>query len=146
MKIHFNTEQYRENFPFERYSLCQRLILMDHLTRDPGAVTCRQCQRRINDRNVYWQECRPKQQEILDRLISEGWTPATEPPDTDRIVQVAWEDDGSTGPTSLAFYDSEAITPPQPEKFWWSHPGMTKYSDGGGIIAWREVEKKEGLP
>jgi hypothetical protein len=65
-----------------------------------------------------------------------GWHPASEPPDDDRVVQVAW-DDGSTGDASFAFYDSKAMTPPEEEKYWWSYPGMS-ILPVGHVLAWRE--------
>jgi hypothetical protein len=75
--------------------------------------------------------------EVKARLVSEGWTLADNPPNTDRVVQVAW-DDGSTGPTSLAFYDGKAEIPPGQEKFWWAYPGLSLLEN---VTAW--IERNE---
>lgn len=77
---------------------------------------------------------------LLDLLVEDGWTPASEPPDTDRAVQVAW-DDGSTSENALCFYDSKSIIPPDGKKYWWTHPKMNLLSDGD-VIAWRERSNK----
>ena len=74
--------------------------------------------------------------------IPDGWTRVTNPPDTDREVQLMW-DDGSFGEHSIGFYDSKATIPQDPEKFWWSysvaarlHPVPLPHE---AVIAWREI-------
>jgi hypothetical protein len=85
----------------------------------------------------HWREVqKPMETDPLEVLIDEGWTPASEPPDTDRVVQVAW-DDGSYTPTSLAFYDGKAVIPQEPRKYWWTHPGLSILPEGS-VIAWRD--------
>lgn len=77
--------------------------------------------------------------DILNKLIKEGWTLASNPPDTDRAVQVAW-DDGSTSETVLAFYDSKSTIPETRKKFWWGHPKVYCMPEGA-VLAWKEIEK-----
>jgi hypothetical protein len=72
-------------------------------------------------------------------LGEDGWMSPTEPPNTDRTVQIAW-DDMSYGPNSLGFYDGIAETPDSGRRFWWSSPagrGFRQLS-AGSIGAWRE--------
>lgn len=47
----------------------------------------------------------------LKALLDAGWRDANnDPPENERLVQVAW-DDGSTGPKAICFYDSKAESP-----------------------------------
>ena len=77
-------------------------------------------------------------EDILLKLIGEGWHPASDPPDTDRIVQVAW-DDGSTSPSALAFYDSKATIPQEDKKYWWACSNLDLVPN---VLAWRELPGK----
>src|SRR5262245_55088787 len=79
---------------------------------------------------------------LLSRLVEEGWTPASDPPNTDRIVQVAGED-GSTGPSALCFYDLKAVMP-KGRKYWWTHPKMEILPDHA-VLAWREQRTPSGV-
>jgi hypothetical protein len=71
-----------------------------------------------------------------------GWRDAVyDPPETDRIVQVAW-DDMSTSPNAKGFYDSAAETPPSSRRFWWTFDYAQNFiplSDDC-VLAWREVQ------
>ena len=80
-----------------------------------------------------------KPEGVLERLIAEGWHPASEPPDTDRIVQVAW-DDGSTSPSALSFYDCKATIPATDKKYWWACPNLDLVPN---VLAWRELSALE---
>ena len=62
-----------------------------------------------------------------------GWMDINTPPNSDRTVQIAW-DDYSYGKGSLGFYDSIYGKPEK--KIWW-HNGRP-YEDGK-IMAWREI-------
>jgi hypothetical protein len=77
--------------------------------------------------------------EVLGRFEG-GWTRASQPPDTDRIVQVMWAD-GSSGPNALCFYDSQAVMPPVERKYWWTYPRMELLPEGA-VLAWREAQTK----
>lgn len=73
-----------------------------------------------------------------------GWMSPAEPPDTDRTVQIAWED-MSYGPNSLGFYDGIAEIPDSGRRFWWSNPpgrGFHQLS-AGSVGAWREKAQNE---
>lgn len=73
----------------------------------------------------------------LNELLEDGWHDAkTDPPDTDRVVQVAW-DDGSTGPNSMAFFDGKSVMPDDGSRYWWSHPQITTLTEGS-VLAWKE--------
>lgn len=69
----------------------------------------------------------------------DGWRSAGEPPDTDRLVEIAWED-GSHGNPTLGFYDGIAETPDSNRRWWWQYHfmhGMDRVP-AGGVLAWRE--------
>lgn len=77
----------------------------------------------------------PEVRRAIDRLFENGWNSVDDPPNTSRLVQVAW-DDGSYGESSLAFYDygsgcSDDV------KHWWAFPGMVILPTDN-IVAWRE--------
>ena len=78
---------------------------------------------------------------IIAKLVSDGWMVADNPPNTNRTVQVAW-DDGSYGQESLAFYDGKSEIPQGPEKYWWSHPHLSILPTGS-VIAWRERDEAQ---
>ena len=69
-----------------------------------------------------------------------GWRAATTPPDSDRIVQIAW-DDWSYGPNSLGFHDGVNEIPDSGRRYWWSSPVGRGYSrlGAGAVSAWREI-------
>jgi hypothetical protein len=67
----------------------------------------------------------------------DGWESPDNPPDDDRLVQVAW-DDMSTSEKALGFYDGIAEIPDSGRRYWWSHPQMTKLNKGA-VGAWREI-------
>jgi hypothetical protein len=83
------------------------------------------------------EEFERSREEILDDLVDNGWTPASEPPDDYRIVRVAYED-GSTGPNALAFWDTKEQIP-EPPPCWWSADSLMPLPDGV-ILAWREKD------
>lgn len=74
--------------------------------------------------------------------IPDGWTPVSEPPNTDREVQLMW-DDGSFGKSSIGFYDQKSSIPQNPEYFWWSYSAAARLHPvpmpDGHVIAWREL-------
>ena len=77
---------------------------------------------------------------LLAVIGEDGWMSHTEPPDTDRLVQLAW-DDMSYGENSRGFYDSLAEIPASGKMFWWSWPvggGMHRLPSDH-IGAWREM-------
>ena len=73
----------------------------------------------------------------LKILLDAGWRDARlDPPENERLVQVAW-DDGSTGPNAFCFYDSKAETPGDGKRFWWT---MTiEPLPDGHVLARREL-------
>ena len=75
-----------------------------------------------------------------DSCLGEGWNWAYTPPDSDRLVQIAW-DDGSTSDDTLGFYDSVSSIPPTEEKVWWSKDSCLLGNEA--VLAWREIEKEE---
>ena len=92
---------------------------LDHLLRSGEAVGC---------------------SALLAVIGEDGWMSPTEPPDTDRMVQLAW-DDMSYGVNSRGFYDSVAEMPASGKMFWWSWPvggGMHRLPSDH-IGAWREM-------
>lgn len=70
-----------------------------------------------------------------------GWTAASEPPDNDRMVQLAW-DDGSYGPSSLGFYDGISEIPDSGKRFYWSksYGHWTPHKIASTVYAWREID------
>lgn len=81
----------------------------------------------------------PDGSNCIEELLGEGWHDAEEdPPDSDRIVQIAWED-GSFGPKTRGFYDGMAEIPDSGRRYWWQFP-MTLLPDGS-VLAWKELEK-----
>ncbi len=75
----------------------------------------------------------------LDELLAEGWRDAVEdPPNNDRLVQIAW-DDGSSSPKTRGFYASVAMIPESMEKFWWNLSPLYKCQPGV-VLAWREIK------
>lgn len=77
---------------------------------------------------------------LLAVIGEDGWMSPAEPPDTDRLVQLAW-DDMSYGENSRGFYDSVAEMPASGKMFWWSWPvggGMHRLPSDH-IGAWREM-------
>jgi len=71
----------------------------------------------------------------LDELVAEGWTPANAPPDTNRIVQIAYAD-GSTGPDCKGFYDEIDQDPPTGVRLWWDiHTCPHLYPH---VMSWRD--------
>lgn len=82
---------------------------------------------------------------LLAVIGEDGWVSPTEPPDTDRLVQLAW-DDMSYGENSRGFYDSVAEMPASGKMFWWSWPiggGMHRLPSDH-IGAWREMTANDG--
>ena len=79
----------------------------------------------------------------LSDLLDAGWRDATnDPPENERLVQVAW-DDFSTGPKAICFYDSKAETPGDGKRFWWT---MTiEPLPEGHVVAWRELASNAKL-
>lgn len=69
----------------------------------------------------------------------DGWRAADDPPDSDRTVQIAW-DDGSSSLNTLGFYDGIAEIPDSGRRFWWSSPMGRGFSQlpQGCVLAWRE--------
>ena len=67
----------------------------------------------------------------------DGWETPDNPPNTDRVVQIAWED-MSTSENLLGFYDGIAEIPDSGRRYWWTHPRMTQH-DKGAIGAWRDI-------
>ena len=85
-----------------------------------------------------------------DSCLGEGWNWAYTPPDSDRLVQIAW-DDGSTSDDTLGFYDSVSSIPPTEEKVWWNKDLCLLGDDA--VLAWREIvseatkqEKQNWIP
>ena len=77
--------------------------------------------------------------DILEQLVKDGWTPATEFPDTDRLVQVAY-DDRSTGPNAVGFVDEVSQIPPTGKRVWWEIGKYPPVYQSNCIVAWREIE------
>ena len=77
---------------------------------------------------------------LLAVIGEDGWMSPANPPDTDRTVQIAWED-MSYGPNSLGFYDGIAETPDSGRRFWWSSPAGRGFHQlgTGSVGAWREL-------
>lgn len=77
--------------------------------------------------------------DLLAVLGEDGWMSPAEPPNTDRTVQIAW-DDMSYGPNSLGFYDGIAEIPDSGRRFWWSSPAGRGFHQlsAGSVGAWRE--------
>lgn len=72
-----------------------------------------------------------------DAVIGEdGWRSASDPPDTDATVQIAW-DDLSTSDEALGFYDSPSG---ESNRVWWFHSAGhgIHISPPGHIVAWRQ--------
>jgi len=83
--------------------------------------------------------------DLLAVIGEDGWMSPAEPPDTDRLVQLAW-DDMSYGENSRGFYDSVAEMPASGKMFWWSWPvggGMHRLPSDH-IGAWREMTANAG--
>ena len=79
--------------------------------------------------------------DLLAVLGEDGWMSPANPPDTDRTVQLAWED-MSYGPNSLGFYDGIAEIPDSGRRFWWESPpgrGFRQIKDASLVGAWREL-------
>ena len=70
----------------------------------------------------------------------EGWKSPGEPPDDDRVIQIAW-DDMSTSDKTIGFYDGVAEKPDSGRRFFWSFPSMIKH-ENYEIGAWREILPK----
>jgi len=66
----------------------------------------------------------------------DGWTALDTPPDSDRIIQLAWED-GSYGQSTLGFYDMKAEIPQSGVHYWWILTPMRPIN-AETISAWRE--------
>lgn len=72
----------------------------------------------------------------IEELVAEGWTPADSPPDTNRIVQIAY-DDGSTGPNCKGFFDEVQQIPPTGVRLWWDmNPYPHLYPH---VLAWKDI-------
>lgn len=70
----------------------------------------------------------------------DGWRSAGEPPNTDRLVEIAWED-GSHGNPTLGFYDGIAEIPDSGRRWWWEwskERGFHQITLDGAVLAWRE--------
>lgn len=73
----------------------------------------------------------------------DGWISASEPPDNDRFVEIAW-DDGSHSDSFLGFYDGIAEIPDSGKRWWWQWSekwGMHRLPHGS-VLAWRERNDK----
>ena len=78
---------------------------------------------------------------LLAVIGEDGWRSPSNPPDTDRTVQLAWED-MSYGSNSLGFYDGLAEIPDSGRRFWWECPkgrGFHQIKDVSLVGAWREI-------
>lgn len=74
----------------------------------------------------------------------DGWRSAGEPPNTDRLVEIAWED-GSHGNPTLGFYDGIAEIPDSGRRWWWEWSkarGFNQITFDGAVMAWRERQNK----
>jgi hypothetical protein len=67
----------------------------------------------------------------------DGWNDPSEPPDTDRTVQIAWED-MSYSENSLAFRDTIASEPQEETVYWWNLNPVSIIARPELIGAWRE--------
>lgn len=79
--------------------------------------------------------------DLLAVLGEDGWMSPAAPPNSDRTVQIAWED-MSYGPNSLGFYDGIAEIPDSGRRFWWDSPpgrGFRQIKDATMVGAWREL-------
>ena len=80
---------------------------------------------------------------MIKTIIPDGMVPSSEPTDTDREVQLMW-DDGSFGEHSIGFM-IVSIRPQDPEYFWWSYSPAARLHPvplpHGHVIAWRELSK-----
>lgn len=82
-------------------------------------------------------------QNNLFAIIGEdGWISPNAPPNSDRKVQLAWED-RSFSATSFGFYDSVAEIPQSGKMYWWSISQMPYLSmvPDWHVGAWREIIK-----
>lgn len=73
------------------------------------------------------------------RNLKDGWRLASDSPDTNRKVKVAF-DDGSTGPGIIGFYDG--LSRDGSVKCWWLMLGGKKVERAvdGEVFAWKEVQ------
>lgn len=86
--------------------------------------------------------------DLLAVIGKDGWMSPTEPPNSDRVVQIAW-DDMSFSQNSLAFYDGLAEIPDSGMRFWWGSPpgrGFYQIKDAAYVGAWREVPTPPVVP
>lgn len=85
-----------------------------------------------------------KSMDVKYAVIGEdGWISPQDPPDTDRAVQLAW-DDMSYSKDSLGFRDMKSEKPQSGRYYWWSlREGYSYLSliPDESIGAWREVRK-----
>lgn len=75
----------------------------------------------------------------------DGWRSAGEPPNTDRFVEIAWED-GSHGSPTLGFYDGIAEIPDSGRRWWWEwskQRGFNRITLDGAVLAWRERQNDQ---
>lgn len=79
--------------------------------------------------------------DLLAVIGEDGWMSPSEPPDTDRTVQLAW-DDMSYGSNSTGFFAGVAEIPDSGRRFWWELPpgrGFRQIKDASMVGAWREL-------
>ncbi len=76
--------------------------------------------------------------EQLAVVGEDGWRSPADPPDSDRTIQLAW-DDGSYGKSSLGFYDGIAEIPDSGKRWFWVLTPMRRIMDIECIGAWRDV-------
>lgn len=74
--------------------------------------------------------------EELAVIGENGWRSADDPPDTDRAVQIAW-DDMSTSPKCIGCFDSKSMLPDPGPRMWWAMWPSVHVATGQ-IGAWRE--------
>lgn len=72
----------------------------------------------------------------------DGWRDATYPPNSSRVVQIAW-DDLSTTDKTLGFYAGVDEEPDSGRRYWWTHPALEKHNKDA-VAAWREINKEAG--
>lgn len=87
----------------------------------------------------------PNGTNTLDDLLEAGWRDAaTDPPNDDRTVQIAW-DDGSTSDGLRGFHDSisgHGGPKYDGKRFWWHWPweGKAQLATPLKVLAWREID------
>lgn len=81
-----------------------------------------------------------KRPDEFAEIGEDGWRAPNDPPNSDRLVQIAY-DDMSFGVNTLGFYDGISEIPDSGRRFWWSSPAGRGFHQlpEGHVGAWRET-------